>query len=701
MGASDIVDVGGSLVKLKYIKKVELILQADPAENAAAALAMVLSYYGKGVSLWDLSDETLDTAADLLAAARARGLYAEGYRMTMQELCQAPFPLIAHWKFHSFVVVTGVHRGKVYINSPKTGHQVLSLAAFEAGFTGVALCFAGSQKQTQSQGTRGVRSFFSYFPAAGALLVICQLFFSACCVAMAMMMRTFVDELSSTAGGGIRLALAFGVMALLQLAAIGLQVGILRRCENGLRSRAVRTCSAALSEKSPLFFKRVQQAQLAAVCSGSGEIPSAIVHSVFCALQLVTMAICLLVIAAQEPVSAVAALIVVAAFAALLLTQRETLYSDAKRAAQDRFYTRQHAAEDLSDSEYSRLSGQSRKRFETWMNRAGAQARHEGKERQTCLWYVFAALEVFAVFFICLLRLISGHGNAAGVVGCLWLAGLIAAAMGSLPALLQRQMALRGMTEAYADVFRASSTVETPPVVLSDRPESLTLQNAAWVSKSKGQSSFQGITLEVHCGEVVAVSVDDHSDSETLAQVLSGMQAPMQGGLYVGKTNAAELGEEALYSCITLLGRGVPRPSGTVRDNIAAGCGSITDYAVVQAASDALLHESILLREQGYDTPVSTLSAGEKVLLEFACAFARGTPFLVGDGITQVLDPGTETGLLQAIRRRGVGAVLLTKTPDLLRQADVVCRIEAGRLTLRERAEFLDWEEVSEFAEQA
>ena len=114
-----------------------------------------------------------------------------------------------------------------------------------------------------------------------------------------------------------------------------------------------------------------------------------------------------------------------------------------------------------------------------------------------------------------------------------------------------------------------------------------------------------------------------------------------------------------------------------------------------------MLHESILLREKGYDTPASTLSDGGKVLLEFACAFARGTPFLVGDCITQAFDPDTETGLLQAIRRRDIGAVLLTKTPELLRQADMVCRIEAGRLTLRERAEFLDWEGGTSLAKQA
>ena len=73
-------------MKVKQKRHVPLILQSGPQDNAAAALAMILSFYGRNTGTWDLAGEKLDNAADVLAAARARGLYAEGYRMNVQEL---------------------------------------------------------------------------------------------------------------------------------------------------------------------------------------------------------------------------------------------------------------------------------------------------------------------------------------------------------------------------------------------------------------------------------------------------------------------------------------------------------------------------------------------------------------------------------------------------------------------------------------
>ena len=72
-----------SLVKERQpIGCVELILQSGPEENAAAALAMVLSYYGRPANLEDLARQRIASAADLVSAAQSRGLYAQGYQMS-------------------------------------------------------------------------------------------------------------------------------------------------------------------------------------------------------------------------------------------------------------------------------------------------------------------------------------------------------------------------------------------------------------------------------------------------------------------------------------------------------------------------------------------------------------------------------------------------------------------------------------------
>ena len=67
-------------------RRVELILQSGPRENAAAALAMVLAYYGRSVPVRELARQGMASAADLAAAAMRR---AAGVALTLENALAA------------------------------------------------------------------------------------------------------------------------------------------------------------------------------------------------------------------------------------------------------------------------------------------------------------------------------------------------------------------------------------------------------------------------------------------------------------------------------------------------------------------------------------------------------------------------------------------------------------------------------------
>ena len=46
--------------------------------------------------------------------AQEQGLAARGLRMTVEEVEKAPLPLIAHWRFHAFVVAVSYTHLDVY-----------------------------------------------------------------------------------------------------------------------------------------------------------------------------------------------------------------------------------------------------------------------------------------------------------------------------------------------------------------------------------------------------------------------------------------------------------------------------------------------------------------------------------------------------------------------------------------------------------
>lgn len=662
-------------------RNVVQMLQSGPQDNGQTALAMVLTCLGCPVSPWEL--EVMDSAADLVRGARARGIYAEGCRMTAKELRAATLPAIAHWRFRSFVVVSRIRGNRVWVNDPEEGLRILTMKEFEAGFTGVVVCLAGQDRAGQKVERPRAREFFARFPAAALLMGVAQAFISVCCGAAVFFLRLFVGGVSGTA------PMFCVAMALLPAVAV-FQASLGRRCERELRGRASRYCAKELRKKSPLFFRRVQTHQVAYACESCGSVGAAVglgVHTMW----LWTAGTCLTLIAAQDPWAGAAALAAAAVFAPAVSGREELLCSEAKRVGRDRFLLNHQTAHRLD--RLDSLSGEHRRYFEQWLYQAGGRAASSASNRLLWEWCLFAAAALAAVLSVCLVRMAAGQLRLEETAGCVGAALFFVGAMSALPRRVGEQAVLRAIQETFQGLFRVSS-VQTPkssaPVSVEDAEE-LTVQNVDLPPVREGDTGFRGVSLSVRRGEVLSVRVTG-GDRLTLSRLISGMAAPAQGSVYIDGANLQELREEELYRRVTLLGRGIPLPHGTVRENITAGCGDISDFAVAQAASDALLHERVLLREKGYDTPARLLSSGEQVLLEFACAFARGTPFLVADTCTQRLDTETERKLLAGARGRGAGVVLVTDRGPFSRWADTVCQIEEGRVTLRERVEIVDWE---------
>jgi ATP-binding cassette subfamily B protein len=126
--------------------------------------------------------------------------------------------------------------------------------------------------------------------------------------------------------------------------------------------------------------------------------------------------------------------------------------------------------------------------------------------------------------------------------------------------------------------------------------------------------------------------------------------------------------------------------SGTVRENIAYGCGTVTLDRVMEAAKQAHIHEEILEMPQGYDSILNerggNLSGGQRQRLALARMFLKNPPILILDEGTSALDNISERRVRAAIdhARHSHTVIMVAHRLTTLNETDCIFVFDHGRV---------------------
>ncbi|MCM3224528.1 ABC transporter ATP-binding protein [Terribacillus saccharophilus] len=196
---------------------------------------------------------------------------------------------------------------------------------------------------------------------------------------------------------------------------------------------------------------------------------------------------------------------------------------------------------------------------------------------------------------------------------------------------------------------------------------------------------IEEFTMEIESGERVAILGETGSGKSTLLHLMIGLYEPDKGQVLADDMPLSSLDSKSFRRQVGFVSQDVQLFSGTIRENIAWGVPDASDEAIIRAAKDAQIYDTISKLPDKLDTKLGqngiNLSGGQKQRLTIARALLLEPSLLLLDDSTSALDLQTERKLLEALKRYECTTVLVTQKLSTAMQCDRILIIEEGKRT--------------------
>ncbi len=691
-------------VEWPWARTLQPVLQSEAAECGLACLTMVSAHHGHRVDLAGLrrlypgsiKGVTLDA---LMSVASELNLSPRALRLELDELSQLQVPAILHWDLNHFVVLERADRSGIVILDPAGGRKTLSIKQASKHFTGVALeltptrTFAPIEARSRMRLSDLWSRLQNYGGAAGQILGLSVLL-QTLALAMPFFLQLTIDEAIGRGDANLLLLLlvGFGLVYALSGVTAALRSWVILTVGESLSFQLAGNLVRHLLRLPLSYFERRHVGDLMSRIGSIGPIKDLLTQGLINVLIDSVLAITtLIVMAVISP--ALTAVVVVSTIGYLLFSlaihpglKRRTEEEIVARARQDSYLM-----ESMRAMRAIKLHAHETMRENGWRNHYADVISASYRSQTYGIRLDLAESLLFGGQFLFIVYL-----GATAVLAQELTVGLLLAFIayrtsftGSAVALvdqLQRWRLLGVHLERLSDIAGEAPEplIMTPRERLLPAP-TLTAEGLSFSYHPSDPPVFQDLHFEIPRRALVAIVGPSGVGKTTLMRVLLGLLPASSGQLKVDGVplNAASMAGwrgrvGAVMQDDVLL-------TGTLADNISFFDPAIDMKRVETAGRFARIHDEVMAMPMGYQSLVgdmgAALSAGQRQRILLARAIYRDPDVLFLDEGTANLDEATEAAVSDMIAALPITRIIIAHRPALIERADLVLKLEGGRMT--------------------
>ena len=684
------------------------VLQMESLECGAAALGIMLAYYGRHEPLEQLRVRCgvgRDGAkvSNLLRAARSFGMEATAWSTEAKELPKLEAPFMVFWNFNHFVVVEGFADGLVYLNDPASGRRSVRAEDFAAAFTGVVLTFKPTPEFKTGGASGGVlRAMVDRMASdrpAIAFAALAGLFMVVPGMVIPVFTRLFVDRILIDSQMSWFLPILLGLLlsTMMEAALAWLQGSHLLRLQYKLALAATGRYFWHILHLPVLYFSQRAPGEVASRLGLnesvakviSGDLARALINGGL-AFFFVAVMLTYDVLLTSISVAMVCASMAAFHYAAKRTQELSISYAIAGGRLQG------NASNGIATLETLQANADDSHFYTKHMAQQALVV--NANQRMETSSAIYSQVPAFLMMFNATLilviggfRVMDGYLTIGMLIAYQGLVYNFSRPMSDLFNAMEKVQRLRGDLQRLDDVLNCSlDPLTTAPSPVTQQPAHklsgrFELRGLRFAYSPQDKPLFEQLDLHALAGERIGIVGASGSGKSTLMRLIAGMYAPDAGEIRFDGQPRSAWPRAVLAGSVAHVDQDIQFIEGTVRENLTLWDASLSETQIVAAARDALIHDFIMSLPKGYDTRMEengrNLSGGQRQRLEIARALAGNPRLLLLDESTSAVDAESEARILDNCRRRGCTTVVVTHRRFSLRACDRVMVLERGAIT--------------------
>ena len=694
------------------VAKVPIVMQLEALECGAAALTMVLAYYGKWVPLEQIRSDCGvsrdgSNARNMLRAARNYGLVAQGYRYDTETLRKnGKFPCIVHWNFNHFVVLNGFKGNKAFLNDPARGTYSVSVESFDKSFTGICLMFEPSESFEPGGNPKSMISFAKEkLRGAGVAMVftiLTTVIMSLIGMINPAFSRIFVDRLLTgenpewflpficTLTGLSILQIVMAFIEAIYTARIGAKIDAL-----GSTSFMWKVLRLPMEFFSQRMAGDIQQRK-----SSNATVAKTLADTLAPLVIEAGMLVFYLVVMIRYSL-----FLTLVGILSMVINMLMSRIISAKRVNITRVSMRDTGkltgatVAGIEMIETIKASGAEDGFFEKWSGYQASVNTQQIKYEKLNQYLgmipsIVSAITNTAILVIGVYLVMEGKFTVGMVMAFQGFLGSFMAPAEKFISAGQTLQEMRTSMERIEDVMKyptdklcEQATEDEENETFGKLSGNVELKNVTFGYSRLGDPLIKDFNLTLTPGKRIAFVGKSGCGKSTISNLIAGLYQPWSGEILFDGKPISSIDRSVFTGSLAVVDQDIIIFEDTIANNIKMWDTSIEDFEMILAARDAQIHNDIMQREGGYSYKLTEggkdFSGGQRQRLEIARVLAQDPTIIILDEATSALDAKTEYEVIKAIKDRGITCIVVAHRLSTIRDCDEILVLDNGTVVER------------------